>query len=51
MKRAPPAAFVKEFRKTILETDAIARAIFCAIEQPDQVDVSEVIVRPTACQI
>jgi NADP-dependent 3-hydroxy acid dehydrogenase YdfG len=28
--------------------DAIARAIAFAIEQPDDIDVNEVIVRPTA---
>jgi NADP-dependent 3-hydroxy acid dehydrogenase YdfG len=28
--------------------DAIARAIAYAVEQPDDVDVNEVIVRPTA---
>ncbi|MDP0492131.1 MAG: SDR family oxidoreductase [Verrucomicrobiota bacterium JB023] len=42
------AEMVSKFRETILETDAIARAITYAIEQPDDVDVSEIIVRPTA---
>ncbi|WP_108812768.1 SDR family NAD(P)-dependent oxidoreductase [Sphingorhabdus sp. Alg231-15] len=37
-----------DFRKVAIEPDAIARAIRFAIEQPDDVDVSEVIVRPTA---
>jgi NADP-dependent 3-hydroxy acid dehydrogenase YdfG len=37
-----------EFRKVSLTPDAIARAIAYAVEQPDDVDVSEVIVRPTA---
>jgi NADP-dependent 3-hydroxy acid dehydrogenase YdfG len=37
-----------DFRKVAIEPDAIARSIRFAIEQPDDVDVSEVIVRPTA---
>ncbi|WP_312430591.1 SDR family oxidoreductase [Achromobacter sp.] len=36
------------FRRVALHPDAIARAIAYAIEQPDDVDVSEVVVRPTA---
>jgi NADP-dependent 3-hydroxy acid dehydrogenase YdfG len=39
------------FRTVMLEPDAIARAIRFAIEQPDDVDVSEVIVRPTASAV
>ena len=39
---------MKEFRRIALPADAIARAIAYAIEQPEDVDVSEVIVRPTA---
>ncbi len=39
---------MKGFRRIALEPDAIARAIAYAIEQPDDVDVSELIVRPTA---
>jgi NADP-dependent 3-hydroxy acid dehydrogenase YdfG len=39
---------VKEFRRVAIPADAIARAIGFAIEQPDDVDVSEIIVRPTA---
>ncbi|AVX25267.1 putative clavulanic acid dehydrogenase, SDR superfamily [Pseudomonas syringae pv. atrofaciens] len=35
------------FRKVALEPDAIARALVYAIEQPDGVDVSEIVVRPT----
>jgi NADP-dependent 3-hydroxy acid dehydrogenase YdfG len=31
-----------------IPASAIARAILFAIEQPDDVDVSEIIVRPTA---
>ena len=36
------------WRKTSLTPDAIARAIAYAVEQPDDVDINEVIVRPTA---
>ncbi|WP_313622182.1 SDR family oxidoreductase [Achromobacter sp.] len=36
------------FRRVALHPDAIARAIAYAIEQPDDVDVSELVVRPTA---
>ena len=39
---------MKAFRRVALQPDAIARAISYAIEQPDDVDVSELIVRPTA---
>lgn len=39
---------MKAFRQIAIQPDAIARAIAYAIEQPDDVDVSEVIVRPTA---
>lgn len=35
-----------EFRKIALTPDAIARAIAYAVEQPDDVDVNELIVRP-----
>lgn len=41
------AAFVEEYRKQILPAEAIARAVRFAIEQPAEVDVNEVIVRPT----
>ncbi|MCY1337012.1 putative oxidoreductase [compost metagenome] len=39
---------MQEFRKIALTPDAIARAIAYAVEQPADVDVSELIVRPTA---
>lgn len=39
---------VKDFRRISIPADAIARAIAFAIEQPADVDVSEIIVRPTA---
>ncbi|MDH4612645.1 SDR family oxidoreductase [Pseudomonas sp. BN102] len=41
-------AEMKEFRRIAIPADAIARAIAYAIEQPADVDVSELIVRPTA---
>lgn len=39
---------MKAFRRVALNADAIARALAYAIEQPDDVDVSEIVVRPTA---
>ena len=39
---------MKQFRRTAIEPDAIGRAVRYAIEQPSDVDVSEIIVRPTA---
>ncbi|WAJ39488.1 SDR family oxidoreductase [Pseudomonas sp. GOM7] len=39
---------MKAFRRIAITPDAIARAVAYAVEQPDDVDVSEVIVRPTA---
>lgn len=39
---------MKDFRRIAIEPDAIARAVAYAVEQPADVDVSEVIVRPTA---
>jgi len=41
-------AEMAEFRKIAIPAEAIARAIAYAIEQPADVDVSELIVRPTA---
>ena len=40
--------FMKEFRAIALPAEAIANAIAYAISQPKDVDVSEIIVRPTA---
>lgn len=37
-----------EYRRIALKADAIARAIAYAVEQPDDVDVNEIIVRPSA---
>lgn len=39
---------MQDFRRVAIPAEAIARAIAFAIEQPDDVDVSEIIVRPTA---
>ncbi|MCG9893161.1 MAG: SDR family oxidoreductase [Thermosynechococcaceae cyanobacterium MS004] len=39
---------LKEFRKVALTPDAIARAVLYTVSQPDDVDVNEMIVRPTA---
>ena len=39
---------MQTYRKTAIEPDAIARAIQFVIEQPDDVDVNEIVVRPLA---
>ena len=39
---------LQEFRKISLTTDAIASAVLYAVSQPNDVDVNEIIVRPTA---
>ena len=39
---------MRDFRKVAIKPEAIARAIGFAIDQPADVDVSEIIVRPTA---
>jgi NADP-dependent 3-hydroxy acid dehydrogenase YdfG len=38
---------VKEFYKQAIPSDSIARAIAYAIEQPNDVDVNEIVIRPT----
>lgn len=45
------ASALKEWRQKSLTPDAIARAIRYALEQPEGVDVNEVIVRPTAANM
>ncbi|MBD2342408.1 SDR family oxidoreductase [Calothrix sp. FACHB-156] len=45
---AEAAQWVEGFRDAIISADAIARAIAFAIEQPEDVDVNEIIVRPLA---
>ncbi|QSQ16979.1 SDR family oxidoreductase [Myxococcus landrumensis] len=39
---------MREFRKVAIPAEAIARSISYAISQPAEVDVSEIIIRPTA---
>lgn len=41
------AAMMRDWRAIALTPDAIARAVRFAIEQPEDVDVSEIVVRPT----
>jgi NADP-dependent 3-hydroxy acid dehydrogenase YdfG len=41
-------AAMKEFRKVALTPDAIGRTVLYAIEQPPDVGVNEIIVRPTS---
>jgi NADP-dependent 3-hydroxy acid dehydrogenase YdfG len=43
---AEAAEWVEGFREAVIPADAIARAIAFAIEQPAEVDVNEIIVRP-----
>lgn len=43
-------AAMVEYRKIAISAEAVARAIGFATEQPSDVDVSEIIVRPTATQ-
>jgi len=42
------AAAMRTYRAIALQPDAIARAVRFAIEQPGDVDVNEIVVRPTA---
>lgn len=44
---ASAAALMNEYRAIALQPDAIGRAVRYAIEQPDEVDVNEIVVRPT----
>lgn len=44
---AESAAGLKEFYKQAIPADAVARAVAYAIEQPDGVDVNEIVLRPT----
>ena len=45
---AGTAEAIKSLEETAIDADAIARAVAFAIEQPADVDVNEIIVRPTA---
>ena len=42
------AEAMRSYRAIALQPDAIGRAVRYAISQPDDVDVSEIVVRPTA---
>ena len=42
---------MRSYRKLAIEPDAIGRAIQFAIEQPNGVDVNEIVVRPLATQV
>lgn len=42
------AEAMKTYRAITLQPDAIGRAVRFAIEQPDDVDVNEIVIRPTA---
>lgn len=42
------AEAMKTYRAIALKPDAIARAVRFAVEQPDDVDVNEIVIRPTA---
>jgi NADP-dependent 3-hydroxy acid dehydrogenase YdfG len=42
------AELMKSYRAIALKPDAIGRAVRFALEQPDDVDVNEIVVRPTA---
>ena len=42
------AALIAQRDKIAMPPEAVARAIAFAIEQPDGVDVGEIVVRPTA---
>ena len=44
---AGTAEAIKPLTEIAIEADAIARAVAFAIEQPADVDVNEIIVRPT----
>ncbi|WP_309088811.1 SDR family oxidoreductase [Phenylobacterium sp.] len=48
---AETAAFIDEYRKKAIPAEAIARAVRFAIEQPAEVDVNEIIVRPTVTTV
>ncbi|MNT20797.1 short chain dehydrogenase [compost metagenome] len=45
---AESAKAVKEFYEIAIPADAVARAIAYAIEQPDDVSINEIVLRPTA---
>jgi NADP-dependent 3-hydroxy acid dehydrogenase YdfG len=47
---AVAAEAMKAYRAIALKPDAIARAVRFAIEQPEDVDINEIVVRPTRAQ-
>ncbi|AGH49722.1 short chain dehydrogenase/reductase family oxidoreductase [Sphingomonas sp. MM-1] len=47
---ADTRTMIERYRETAIPADAIARAIAFAIEQPGDVDVNEIVVRPTAAR-
>lgn len=47
---AATKAWLEKYRETAIPAEAIARAIAFAIEQPADVDVNEIVVRPTRAQ-
>ncbi|MDZ4317560.1 MAG: SDR family NAD(P)-dependent oxidoreductase, partial [Phenylobacterium sp.] len=49
--QAETAAFIDEYREKAIPAEAIARAIRFAMEQPPEVDVNEIIVRPSATTV
>jgi NADP-dependent 3-hydroxy acid dehydrogenase YdfG len=42
---------MKTYRRIAIQPDAIGRAIQYAIEQPNDIDVNEIVVRPLATQV
>ena len=42
---------MQSYRKIAIQPDAIGRSIQFAIEQPNDVDVNEIVVRPVATQV
>jgi NADP-dependent 3-hydroxy acid dehydrogenase YdfG len=45
---ASTAELMKQYRAISLKPDAIARAVIFALEQPEDVDINEIVVRPSA---
>lgn len=45
------AAFIEEYRQKAIPAEAIARAVRFALEQPADVDVNEIVVRPTSTTV
>jgi NADP-dependent 3-hydroxy acid dehydrogenase YdfG len=42
---------LRTYRQIAIKPDAIGRAILYAIEQPNEVDVNEIVVRPLGTQV